>query len=206
MRITFIHRATLRISLFILFFSVSSHTSYSQTKMQKTHKPDAIYIPTPPKVVDKMIEMADIQKDDLVYDLGCGDARIIIEAAKKFGCKCVGFDIDPEWVKKARANVKKHNLEDLIRIELKDIFTLDLSQPDVIMMYLTPSVNLRLLPQLRQAKPGTRIVSHDYKIEGVQHERAVKVIVELNEKHDPVYKNYGTHNVYLWVAPLPKKK
>src|SRR5512137_2482912 len=130
--------------------------------------PDVIYVPTPQSVVDKMLEMAEVRKGDVVYDLGCGDGRIVVTAAKKYGVKAVGFDIDPQRVKEARENVRANQVEHLVTIREADVFTLDLREASVVTLYLLPQLNVRLLPQLAQLKPGSRIVSHDFDMKGAK--------------------------------------
>ena len=160
--------------------------------------PDVIFVPTPIPVVDKMLEMAKVTKDDLLYDLGCGEGAIVIEAAKKIGCRCVGFEIEPGRVRKARANVDANNVGNLVRIEQKDIFTLDLSPANVITLYLLPSLNVKLIPQLDKLKPGSRIVSHDFDMQGVTPDQVADVEAPSN--------GYGSsHKVYLWTTPLKKE-
>ena len=157
-------------------------------------EPDVIFVPTPQEVVDKMLEIAEVKKDDIVYDLGCGDGRIPVTAAKKYGCKAWGFDIDPARIKDSLENVKKNMVEDLVTIEKKDIFTLDLSKANVITLYLLPELNVKLIPQLEKLKPGSRIVSHDFDMEGVKPKKVVEVETKDGRK------------VYLWTTPLKKKK
>jgi tRNA/tmRNA/rRNA uracil-C5-methylase (TrmA/RlmC/RlmD family) len=157
--------------------------------------PDVEFIPTPQDVVDKMLELANIKKDDLVYDLGCGDGRIVVTAAKRYGCKAVGYDIDPQRVKESLENVEKNNVGHLVRIQQKNIFTLDLSKADVITLYLLPELNVELIPQLEKLKPGSRIVSHDFGMEGVQPDKVITV--NSNENEDE-------HEIYLWISPLKK--
>ncbi|MHC4693797.1 MAG: SAM-dependent methyltransferase [Planctomycetota bacterium] len=163
-----------------------------------SRKPDVIYVPTPQKVVDKMLEMAEVKKDDLVYDLGCGDGRIVVTAAKKFGCRAIGYDISPKRVKESLENVKKNNVGDLVRIEQQDIFTLDLSKANVVTLYLLPSLNVKLIPQLEKLRPGSRIVSHDFDMEGVKPDK----VVTISDEDD----DYGDHTIYLWTTPLKKEK
>jgi tRNA G37 N-methylase Trm5 len=167
-------------------------------RSKPSRKPDVVYVPTPQKVVDRMLELAEVKKDDLIYDLGCGDGRIVVTAAKTFGCKAVGYDISPKRVKESLGNVKKNNVADLVRIEQQDIFTLDLSKADVVTLYLLPSLNVKLIPQLEKLKPGTRIVSHDFDMKGVKPD---KVVTIPDEKDD-----YGDHTIYLWTTPLKKEK
>lgn len=158
--------------------------------------PDVIYVPTPHEVVAKMLEMAKVSKDDLVYDLGCGDGRIVVTAAKKFGCKAMGFDIDPKRIAEAKENVEKNKVGKLVTIEQKDIFELDLSKANVITLYLLPSLNVKLIPQLEKLKPGSRIVSHDFDMRGVEPDQKVEV----------TQKDGRSHTVYLWTTPLKKTK
>jgi len=159
--------------------------------------PDVIYVPTPHEVVAKMLDMAKVTKDDVVYDLGCGDGRIVVAAAKKYGCKAFGFDIDPKRIAEAKANVKKNKVGKLATIEQKDIFELDLSKANVVTLYLLPSLNVKLIPQLEKLKPGSRIVSHDFDMQGVEPDQKV----EFTSKKDN-----STHNLYLWTTPLKKVK
>jgi tRNA G37 N-methylase Trm5 len=159
-------------------------------------KPDVIFVGTHEDVVKKMLELAAVKKDDVVYDLGCGDGRIVVAAAKKYGCKAVGFDIDPDRVKESKENVKRNGVEDLVQIKQADIFTLDLSEANVITLYLLPRLNVRLIPQLEKLKPGSRIVSHAFDMEGVTPDKVVQV-----KCSDGVERT-----VYLWTTPLKKEK
>lgn len=120
------------------------------------------FVPSPQVVVDKMIELAGVKKGDVVYDLGSGDGRIVIAAAKR-GARAIGFEIDPELVGESRANIKKAGVQDLAEIRNQDILTVDLSPANVVTMYLLPDVNLKLKPNiLNQLKPGSRVVSHSF--------------------------------------------
>ncbi len=158
--------------------------------------PDVIYVPTPQAVVDKMLEMAGVKKDDVVYDLGCGDGRIVVTAAKKYGCKAVGFDIDPDRIKEARENVRKNGVGDLVTIKQEDIFKQDLSKASVVTLYLLPELNVKLIPQLEKLKPGSRIVSHDFDMKGVKPKQTFNM--HANDDRE--------HTIYLWVTPLEKEK
>jgi serine/threonine protein kinase len=159
-------------------------------------RPDVIYVPTPQVVVDRMLQPAHVTEDDIVYDLGCGDGRIPVTAAKKYGCRAWGFDIDPRRVEESLENVKKNKVEDLVSIAKKDIFTLDLSKATVITLYLLPSLNVKLIPQLEKLKPGSRIVSHDFDMRGVKPAKVEEVKTEEGR----------TKTIYLWVTPLQKEK
>jgi hypothetical protein len=162
---------------------------------QEPKRPDVIFVPTPQEVVDKMLELAQVTKDDVVYDLGCGDGRIVVTAAKKYGCRAFGFDVDPERIQESKENVEKNGVGNLATIEQKDIFTLDLSKANVITLYLLPSLNVKLIPQLEKLKPGSRIVSHDFDMRGVTPDKVVTVDGDGG---------YG-HTVYLWTTPLKKE-
>jgi uncharacterized protein (TIGR03000 family) len=156
--------------------------------------PDVSYVPTPPEVVEKMLELARVTRDDVVYDLGCGDGRIVVTAARKYGCKACGFDIDPQRIKESLENVKKNQVEDLVTIKKQNIFTLDLSEASVVTLYLLPELNVRLVPQLEKMKPGSRIVSNNFDMRGVKPDKVV-----------PVQTRQGVlRHVYLWTVPLKK--
>jgi SAM-dependent methyltransferase len=166
---------------------------------QPERVPDIEYVPTPQSVVDKLLEAAQIKKGDVLYDLGCGDGRIVINAAKRFGIAAVGVDIDPKRVAESRANVKSNGVEHLVRIEQKDIFDVDLSKATVVTLYLLPELNVKLIPQLEKLAPGSRIVSHDFDMEGVEPEKVWTVIAR--DHREPVNRE---HYVYLWKTPLQK--
>jgi precorrin-6B methylase 2 len=153
---------------------------------------DVVYVASPPEVVDKMLEMADIRPGDVVYDLGCGDGRIPVAAAKRYGVRAFGFDIDPVRVQESIENAKKNRVEHLVTIRAANIFELDLSGADVVMLYLSRKVNAQLIPQLEKLKPGSRIVSHDYDIPGIRVQKMVTVQPQNGRERD----------VYLWVTPL----
>lgn len=154
---------------------------------------DVIFIGTPHDVVERMLELAQIQKEDLVYDLGCGDGRVVVAAAKEYGCRATGYDIDPQRVKEARALVKKEGVSHLVTIEQKDLFSLDLSEADVVALYLDPILNERLIPQLKQLKPGARIVSHSFGIGSIEPDKAVTITSKEDGKE---------HRIFLWKAPV----
>jgi precorrin-6B methylase 2 len=156
---------------------------------------DAVFVPTPQDVVEKMLELAAVKKTDVVCDLGCGDGRIVVTAARKYDCKALGYDIDPQCVRMSQENVRKNDVGRLVRIEQKDIFTLDLSAMDVVTLYLLPRMNERLLPQLAKLKAGARVVCHANAIPGIRPERVVTVVSREDEL---------PHKVYVYVAPLKK--
>ncbi|MBX3261461.1 MAG: methyltransferase domain-containing protein [Labilithrix sp.] len=165
--------------------------------MERT--PDIEYVPTPENVVDKMLEVANVKKGDVLYDLGCGDGRIVVTAAKKLGIKAYGFDLDPQRIKESKENAKSAGVEHLVTFEQKDIFDVDLSPATVVTLYLLPELNVRLIPQLEKLKPGSRIVSHDFDMEGVTYEKWWTVIAK-----DHQTPRDREHYVYLWKTPLRK--
>ena len=162
----------------------------------ETKTPDVIFVPTPQEVVDKMLELAEVKEGDVVYDLGCGDGRIPVTAAKKYGVKAVGFDVDPQRIKESKANVEKNGVGELVTIKQEDIFKQDLSQANVVTLYLLPSLNVKLMPQLRKLKPGSRIVSHSFDMRGAKPKKEIQVQT----------KEGGEHTVYLWVVPWEEEK
>jgi uncharacterized protein (TIGR03000 family) len=156
-----------------------------------------IYVPTDEAIVDKMLEMAKVTKDDVVYDLGCGDGRIVVTAAKRFGAKGVGIDIDPARIKDSLANVKKNKVEKLVEIRQGDALQVaDISKATVVMLYMLPEFQAKLAPILkRELKPGTRVVAHDYVLPGWE---AVQ--------EDSVPAIFREHTVYLYRVGNGKKQ
>jgi len=163
---------------------------YSATAQQR--KPDVHYVPTPEEVVEKMLELAKVGKDDVVYDLGCGDGRIVITAAKKYGARGVGVDIDPERIKESNENARKAGVADRVKFLQQDLFEIDFSEATVVTLYLLPALNVKLRPKLlRDLKPGARIVSHAFDMGDWKPEKVVNVPGDIDL--DRV--------VYYWVVP-----
>lgn len=159
--------------------------------------PEVPYVPTKELVVDKMLEMADVKGTDVLWDLGSGDGRIPITAAKRFGTRGVGVDIDPQRVKEANENARKNNVTDKVRFIEEDLFNVDFSEATVVTLYLLPEVNLRLRPKLLESlKPGTRIVSHNYDMGNWQPEKVE--VVKTADQDD--------HIVYFWRVPENKNE
>jgi ubiquinone/menaquinone biosynthesis C-methylase UbiE len=124
---------------------------------------DVPYVPTKQEVVEEMLRMAGVKPGDVVYDLGCGDGRIVVTAAQKFGARGVGVDIDPKRIAEANANARRAGVENQVTFRIGDLFEADIREATVVTLYLLPDVNLRLKPKLqRDLKPGTRVVSHDF--------------------------------------------
>ncbi len=160
-----------------------------QTGVQTPQRePDVVYVPTPQEVVDQMLALAKVTKNDVLYDLGSGDGRIPITAAQKFGTRGFGIDINPERIKEANANAQKAGVTDRVKFLNQDLFTTDISQATVVTLYLLPQLNVKLRPQLfKQLKPGTRVVSHDF---------------DMGEwKPDRVVQTQEGSTIYLWTIP-----
>ncbi len=152
---------------------------------------DVPYVPTKPEVVSSMLRMAKVTKDDILYDLGCGDGRIVITAAKLFGTRGIGIDIDPQRIQESKENAAAAKVEHLVKFIEQDLFQADFQEATVVSLYLLTSVNLRLRPiLLRQLRPGTRIVSHNYAMDTWKPDDSTIVMV-----------NDQSHTVYFWVVP-----
>lgn len=203
--------------LLILFFAAVSVTSLGITgcggqqyvvkskesvETKLTQAPDTIppakevradvpYVPTPQPVVDTMLSLAKVNQNDVLYDLGSGDGRIVITAAQKYGTRGTGIDIDPERIKEANANAQSAGVTDKVKFAQQDLFNTDFSNASVVTLYLLPDVNKKLRPKLlSQLKPGTRIVSHDFDMDEWKPEKVVKV--QGNDRQ---------HTVYYWTVP-----
>ena len=137
--------------------------SAGQETATERRQPDVIYVPTPEDVVKAMLDVAKVTKNDMVYDLGCGDGRIVIAAARDYGARGVGIDIDPQRIREARENAKAAGVTDRVKFIEGDLFQADLSPATVVTLYLLESLNLKLKPKLMsELKPGTRVVSHAF--------------------------------------------
>jgi SAM-dependent methyltransferase len=148
--------------------------------------PDVIFVPTPQEVVDAMLKVAGVKAGDVVYDLGCGDGRTVISAAK-LGARGIGIDIDPQRIKESTENVQKSGVGDRVRILNQDLFTSNISDATVVTLYLLPSLNLKLRPKLwTELKPGTRIVSHAFDMGDWKPDQTL---------------NINGRTVYYWVIP-----
>lgn len=153
-------------------------------------QPDVPYVPTPQEVVDAMLELAEVKQGDVVYDLGSGDGRIPITAAKRYGVTATGIDINPQRVKEANENAQREGVTDRVTFRTADLFTTDLSRANVVTLYLLPEVNLKLRPKLlKELKPGSRIVSHAFNMGDWEPEETL---------------NIDGRTIYLWTVP-PRK-
>lgn len=144
-------------------------------RAQETPQLDVPYVPTNQKVVDAMLELAQVDEDDILYDLGCGDGRIVVTAAKKYGTQGTGVDIDPQRISEANANAEKAQVTDKVKFIEGNLFDVDLSDASVVTLYLLPDVNLKLKPKLLKLKPGTRIVSHAFDMGDWKPEKTIRV-------------------------------
>jgi precorrin-6B methylase 2 len=183
------------LALCLVSWSASGTTAAEPAKSAEPKRgPDVVFVPTPDDIVTKMLQMAGVTKDDVLYDPGCGDGRIVVTAAKKFGCRGVGIDISAQRVQEAQANARRNNVDQLVKIVEQDIFEADLSEATVVALYLLPSMNVKLIPQLQKLKPGSRIVAHDYGFEGrVKPDKSITV----TSKEDAV-----EHHIMFWKTPL----
>ncbi|BAY14600.1 hypothetical protein NIES21_03570 [Anabaenopsis circularis NIES-21] len=163
----------------------------AQTEAPTTTQPqerpgDVPYVPTPQPVVDAMLQVAKVGKNDILYDLGSGDGRIVVTAAQKYGTRGVGIDINPERIQEANANAQKAGVTDRVQFRQQDLFQTDLSEATVITLYLLPEVNQKLRPELLKLKPGTRIVSHAFDMGDWKPQQTLQV---------------DGKTIYYWVVP-----
>jgi precorrin-6B methylase 2 len=150
--------------------------------------PDVIFVPTPQEVVDAMLKLAKVSANDVVYDLGSGDGRIPITAARTYGARGVGIDIDPQRIKEATENLKTSGMGDKVRFLNQDLFTTNISEATVVTLYLLPSLNLKVMPKLNaELKPGTRVVSHAFDMGDIKPQQT---------------QNVNGRTIYLWTVPI----
>jgi len=168
-------------------------------KVVRSRTPDVPYIPTTETAVKAMLELADVKRSDIVYDLGCGDGRIVIAAAKRYGARGVGIDIDPVLVREAKRNARQAGVEKLVEFREQDLFQANFREATVVTLFLLPAINKRLLPQLEALKPGTRIVSNTFEI---GEWKPVREIVVEDDPNDDYY--FGSHRLFLWIVPERK--
>ena len=180
---------------FILLTTVSAAPAAAQN-IRAARKPDVAYVPTTSEAVEAMLKLADVTSSDTVYDLGCGDGRIVIAAAKLRGARGVGIDINPVRVSESRANAKKAGVGKRVRFEENDVFEADIHEATVVTLFLLPELNVKLLPKLlRDLKPGTRIVSNTFDMGDWQPAKEVTV-GDPDEKGHPF-----SHRLYMWIVP-----
>jgi SAM-dependent methyltransferase len=168
-------------------------------KAGPSREPDVPYIPTTEIAVKAMLELAAVTSSDVVYDLGCGDGRIVIAAAKSYGARGVGIDIDPMLIRDAKKNARQAGVEKRVKFREQDLFLANFREATVVTLFLLPAINKRLLPQLEALKPGTRIVSNTFEIGGW---KPVREIVVKDDPADDYY--FGSHRLFLWIVPERK--
>jgi SAM-dependent methyltransferase len=181
----------LLLSALLLLCAGATATAAEEAATRPKRKLDVWYVATPPEIVDRMLDVAKVRTGDVVYDLGCGDGRMVIAAAKKFGTRGVGVDLDPARIREARANAKQAGVEGLVTFKVADLFETDIREATVVMLYLLPNLNQRLRPKLfAELRPGARVVSHDWDMgRDWPPDRSVKL---------------GGDAIYLWVMPERK--
>ncbi len=154
---------------------------------KKLREPDVVYVPTPENVVAEMLKLANVHSGDILYDLGCGDGRTVVTAAKNYGIRAVGIDINPERIKESEENAKKAGVTGRVAFRNEDLFEANFKEATVVTLYLLPTLNVKLRPKLwKDLKPGTRIVSHDFDMGDWAPEKTVEL---------------DGHTIYLWTVP-----
>jgi tRNA G37 N-methylase Trm5 len=175
--------------LLALFLAAAAATVQAQTG---SRQPDVIFVPTPQEVVDAMLKLANVHAGDVLYDLGSGDGRIPVSAAKQYGIRAYGIDIDPQRIQEANENAKKNGVTHLVQFRREDLFKADFKEATVVTLYLLPDLNVKLRPRLlAELKPGTRVVSHQFDMGTWKPDKKV----ELS----------SSRTIYLWTIP-PRKK
>lgn len=171
--------------------TTSTTSRRTSRRNRKLRKPDVIYYPTPPETVAEMLRLAQITKGDVLYDLGSGDGRIPIAAAREYGIRAVGIEIDPKLVTEAEEKARQANVAELVRFRNEDMFHIDIREATIVTLYLSEKLNVLLRPKLlRELRPGSRIISHDFRMGDWKPEQTVRV---------PWGKLYRT--VYVWTVP-----
>lgn len=184
MRIT-----TLFVAAQLIALLAGAPVAAQETKRAQT--PDVIFVPTPYEVVEEMLRLAQVKKSDVLYDLGSGDGRIPVTAARKYGIRAIGIDIDPERIMEAKENARKNGVTGLVQFRQEDLFKADFHEATVVTLYLLPDLNVKLRPRLlAELRPGTRIVSHQFDMGTWKPEKKT----ELNGR-----------TIYLWTVPARKQ-
>ena len=181
----------MRLRTLVLSFAVIAALvapSSAQQAPAPLRSPDVIFVPTPQEVVDAMLKLAKVGANDVVYDLGSGDGRIPITAARTFGARGVGIDIDPQRIREANENLKTAGVADKVRFLNQDLFTTNISEATVVTLYLLPSLNLKLIPKLNaELRPGTRVVSHAFDMGDIKPQQT---------------QNVNGRTIYFWTIPI----
>jgi len=191
---TYTHRAAAWLAVPLLALASAAVTAQSivEEPPPQPRELDVPYVPTRQAVVEEMLKLAGVTSDDVVYDLGCGDGSIVITAARKHGARGVGVDIDPQRIAEANSEARKRGLTNRVKFTIGDLFDADIREATVVTLYLLPEINLRLKPKLlRDLRPGTRVVSHDFTMgRDWPPEKTVKL---------------GNDTIYLWTVPARKQ-
>lgn len=178
-------------AIVVCFVSAALAQSATQVPQVPSRGPDVIFVPTKQVVVDAMLKLANVSKNDIVYDLGCGDGRIVVTAAKNYGARAVGIDIDAQRIMESKQNAKAAGVTDRVEFRQGDLFKSDFSEATVVTLYLLSTLNEKLRPTLlQQLRPGTRIVSHDFAMGDWKPEKTIEV--QADDR---------THTVYMWTVP-----
>jgi tRNA G37 N-methylase Trm5 len=178
-------KTILAIAAFVFLGSVQAQPQAVQ------RQPDVIFVPTPYEVVEAMLKLANVHEGDVLYDLGSGDGRIPVTAAKKFGIRAYGIDIDPQRIEEANENARKNGVTNLVQFKNEDLFQTKFSDATVVTLYLLPDLNVKLRPRLlSELKPGTRIVSHQFDMGTWKPDKKVEL---------------SGRTIYLWTVPPPRK-
>jgi ribosomal protein L11 methylase PrmA len=183
--------ASLTTFFIALVFAMSAGLAFARTDTAPPRL-DVPYVPTPQPIVDKMLDLAKVGKNDVLYDLGCGDGRIVITAAKERGARGTGIDINPVRINEAKQNAKQAGVSDKVEFRVGDLFKTDFSKATVVTLYLLPDINVKLRPQLwKQLKVGTRVVSHDFDMGDWKPEKIEQI---------------GGKTLYYWTITKENKK
>lgn len=172
--------------LFLLILLLGLNVSLAPAQQKKLRDPDVVFVPTPQEVVDEMLKVAKVGKGDVLYDLGCGDGRTVISAAK-LGARAIGIDINPVRIKESEDNAASQGMTGKVTFKNADLFETDFKDATVITLYLLPSLNVKLRPTIWKLKPGTRIVSHDFDMGDWKPEQTIDL---------------DGHTVYFWTVPV----
>ena len=184
-----IRRYALGLCLGLLIFALPITTNGFETHLSQDNPSLAPFVPSPYDVVQRMLTLAEVTRDDIVYDIGCGDGRIVITAAQRFGARGVGIDIDPQRIAEANANAERAGVQHLVKFIQQDAMTVDVSEATVVTLYLLSSSNLKLRPLLTsQLAPGSRIVSHAFSMGDWEPD-----VLDLYEDE-----RGNTRSLYLW--------
>ena len=178
--------------VFTALVAAAPAVALAQAQKAAPRTPDVIFVPTPHEVVEDMLRLVDVKKGDVLYDLGSGDGRIPIAAAKMYGVRAVGIDIDPARIAEAQDNAKKAGVTHLVEFRQADLFQSDFREATVVTLYLLPELNVKLRPRLwAELKPGTRIVSHQFDMGDWKAEKKLESSGRV---------------IYFWTIPDPKKR